>query len=167
MSNIRTPCACAIGLTFAIVAGAVGLACTPNSSSQCGGSGLGIPTAPGSGPVEIVYACNLPPPATRLSGPCAQGDGEGIHGVGVGTCVVDIDFPNGPKFSAAIEYSALQYACQTYYVSPINQIVVGDVPMCDDRDGDPPQCACLIDVSCDSGALCIDAGAWDGAVYTP
>ncbi len=115
-----------------------------------------------------MYACNLPPPTTVvISGPCEEVEGGGIHGVGVGTCVVDIDFPDGLTFSAAIQYTAFQENCQTYYMPSLNEIVVGDVPMCDETDGEPPQCSCLSDVTCDSGALCIDAGAWDGAVYTP
>ncbi len=168
MSKTRTLRTYARGAAFVIVVTAAGLACTPGSSSQCGSNPLGGPTAPGSGPVGIVYACNLPPPtAVSISGPCAQGDGVGIQGVGAGTCVVDIDFPNGLKFSASIPYTALQFECNTYYVSPFNEIVVGDVPRCDETDGEPPPCRCLIDVACDSGALCIDAGEWDGAVYTP
>jgi len=163
MSKTRTPRAWGLGAAVAIIAVVAGLACTPSSSSsQCGGVG------PVLGPVvvEIVYACNLPPPSiVVITGPCEEVEGEGIHGVGVGTCVVEIDFPNGLKFSAEIQFSALP--CQTPYVASVGEIVVGDVPMCDEAGGEPPQCSCLSYVACGSDALCIDAGPWDGAVYTP
>lgn len=162
MSKTRTRCLSALG----ILAAAAGLACTAGGASpSCGGVLQG-------GPASVAYACNLPPPTLVVTGPCeiATYDNLTIAGNGVGTCVVEIDFPNGLKFSAPIPFTNPNPAgCPPAYVATsVREIVVGDVPMCFEPDGEAPQgCRCLSVFTCDSGALCLDAGEWDGAVYMP
>jgi hypothetical protein len=133
----------------------VWIGCSPTGSPLAACHGLPPDEADA---VLVIYACNLSAPNIQLSGPCDWSDGGTlvIEGTGTGNCVVDMDFPGGPRVAAMVPFTERTYCAPAYpvdyFMSPVHAIVVGDVPACTTT----PSCACLSGVSCGNGALCFD-----------